>query len=149
MVFSKKLSKYWSAWKGINQNQKLDLIRSAMVLTLVKLGLVMLPFNTFRNWFRKIAYASSPRTLSKKRVDEIVWSINVMANLLPISLLCLPRALAAKYLLRGQSNMKLEIGVELNPREQFEAHAWIEQDGEIIIGDWDSSISYQRLWSWE
>ncbi len=72
-----------------------------------------------------------------------------MANVLPLSLLCLPRALAAKYLLKNHPNLKLEIGVELNPRKDFEAHAWVENNGEIIIGDWDSSISYQRLWSWE
>ncbi len=85
----------------------------------------------------------------QKRIEEVVWSVNVMANILPLNLLCLPRALAAKYLLRSQPGLVLEIGVEVNPHKDFEAHAWVENKGEIIIGDWDSSISYQRLWSWE
>lgn len=125
------------------------MLHAGLVLVFIKFGLTVLPFHVFRNWFSRLSSSSKDILLPKHKIDEVVWSVNVMANVLPISLLCLPRALATKYLLRQHPNLVLEIGVEINPRKCFEAHAWVENKGEIIIGNWDSSIAYQRLWSWE
>lgn len=89
------------------------------------------------------------RELSQEQIDRTVWAVDTAANLLPFELLCLPRALAAKYLLRAVPALTLEIGVEINPAKAFEAHAWIEKNGRIVIGEWPENVSYQRLWVWE
>lgn len=87
--------------------------------------------------------------MSKAEIDQAVWAVDTAANLLPFELLCLPRALATKYLLRKLAALTLEIGIEINPNKAFEAHAWVERNGTIIIGHWPNTISYKRLWVWE
>ena len=82
-------------------------------------------------------------------MQRVVWAVDTAANLLPFELLCLPRALAAKYLLRNIPALTLEIGIEMKPAKKFEAHAWVEQNGHIIIGRWPDAVSYKRLWVWE
>ena len=87
--------------------------------------------------------------MSQSEIDRIVWAIDTAANLLPFELLCLPRALGAKYLLRRVPAITLEIGIEINSAKRFEAHAWIERNGDIVIGQWPATVSYRRLWVWE
>jgi len=87
--------------------------------------------------------------LTAGEINEIVYAINTSATVLPFELLCLPRALAAKYLLRNVPSLSLEIGIEVNENKDFEAHAWVEKNGDVIIGDWSESVFYQRLWVWE
>lgn len=92
---------------------------------------------------------SSAEEIAPETIEKTVWAVDTAANLLPFELLCLPRALAAKYMLRKSPALTLEIGIEINPAKQFEAHAWVERNGSIIIGRWPETVSYQRLWVWE
>jgi hypothetical protein len=116
---------------------------------LIKTGLTFLPFSTFRRLFHWISKSNTTREMTPGQIEQTVWAVNTAANVIPVDLLCLPRALATKYLLRKVPSLSLEIGVEVNPDKAFEAHAWIEKEGKIIIGDWSDSVSYQRLWVWE
>ncbi len=109
----------------------------------------MLPFYVFRNVFRWFTTPGRPEEISQQEIELTVWAVDTAANLLPMEVLCLPRALATKYLLRKMPALTLEIGVEINPAKQFEAHAWVERNGSIIIGNWPESVSYQRLWVWK
>ncbi len=109
----------------------------------------MLPFSVFRNVFRRFTTTGRPEEVSQQEIELTVWAVDTAANLLPMEVLCLPRALATKYLLRKMPALTLEIGVEINPAKQFEAHAWVERNGSIIIGNWPESVSYQRLWVWK
>lgn len=124
-------------------------MHASVVLILVKLGLTILPFATFRRFFHWLSTADRWEEWPSAKIDEVVWAVNTAANVVPLKLLCLPRALATKYLLRKVPELSLEIGVEINPGKAFEAHAWIEKNGKIIIGDWSESVFYQRLWVWE
>lgn len=87
--------------------------------------------------------------MHQTKIDRIVWAVETAANLLPFELLCLPRALAAKYMLRKVPAVTLEIGIEVNPAKAFEAHAWIERNGNVVIGQWPATVSYRRLWVWK
>ncbi|NIJ52003.1 lasso peptide biosynthesis B2 protein [Dyadobacter arcticus] len=125
------------------------LLKSVVCLVIIKLGLSYLPFHKFRRLFARFISTGTYRETPKPDIDLTVWAVDTAANLLPMELLCLPRALATKYLLRRTPALTLEIGVEINPPKQFEAHAWVESNGNIIIGDWPKTVSYQRLWVWE
>lgn len=59
---------------------------------------------------------------------------------------CLPQALALKWLLgRAGKTTNLQIGVSKNTSKEIEAHAWLELDGEIIIGGRSSPIYYEKF----
>lgn len=144
-----KIGRFISRWRRLSGRGKVLFLKSAICLTLIKIGLTILPFSVFRNVFRWFTATGRPEEISQQDIELTVWAVDTAANLLPMELLCLPRALATKYLLRKMPALTLEIGVEINPAKQFEAHAWVERNGSIIIGSWPESVSYQRLWVWK
>ncbi|WP_254562607.1 lasso peptide biosynthesis B2 protein [Dyadobacter diqingensis] len=144
-----KLKTYWFKWQNLSGYAKFRFLHAAVTLLLVKTGLTVLPFQTFRKLFHWITDTKAMQEMSSVKIEETVKAVNMAANVLPFALLCLPRALATKYLLRKVPSLSLEIGIEINPHKAFEAHAWVEKEGKVIIGDWSGSVSYQRLWVWE
>lgn len=82
-------------------------------------------------------------------VEDTAWAVRTAAHVLPISLTCLPQALAVKYLLRHDPNLPLNIGVQQSATAGFEAHAWVERAGQIVIGEWPEGKTYRPLWVWE
>jgi hypothetical protein len=144
-----KAKRYWKKWTSLSHSAKLSFAKACFVLILVKIGLTVLPFSVFRKLFHRFSSSSESKEFSGAQIAESVWAVDTAANILPMELLCLPRALAAKYLLKKVPSITLEIGIEVNPRKGFEAHAWVEKNGQVIIGDWSDSVSYQRLWVWQ
>lgn len=138
-----------SSWTRLSLREKWIFCRAAFSLLWIKTGLFFLPFATFRKFYHWLTSSPVSGEMPEKEIQEIVWAVNTAANVLPVQLLCLPRALATKFLMRKASSVTLEIGIEINPGKAFEAHAWVEKNGRIIIGDWSDSISYQRLWVWQ
>jgi hypothetical protein len=68
----------------------------------------------------------------KMKAKEIVWAINVTDPYV-LKSTCLTKAITAQMLLNQQDiTSKLRIGVIKD--ENFEAHAWLEVDGQIIMG---------------
>lgn len=145
-----KVSKFWQKWHRLSGFGKLAFFKSAGVLFVIKAGLTLLPFNRFRKIFSNLTHSRQAKSLSDQQISDVVWAVNTMANNLPFQLLCLPRALATKYLLRDVDSLVLQIGVDVNKMQSsFEAHAWVEKNGRIIIGEWPETTSYHTLWAWE
>jgi hypothetical protein len=71
------------------------------------------------------------RNISKARV---IWAVRTASALLPGST-CLTQALAAKYQLeRCGLNTQLHFGVAKKEDGRLLAHAWLQCDGEAVIG---------------
>jgi hypothetical protein len=106
---------------------------AAGLLGAVRVGLWALPFR----WVH-----GATGTLAKPRlrepdgpaVERIVWAVGAADRLVP-GTTCLVRALAAQVLLarRGHAS-QLRLGVAGGGGRAFEAHAWLEQDGRVLIG---------------
>jgi len=144
-----KIGKLIGKWRSLSGPEKWIFLRAAWCLLWIKAGLLLLPFPLFRKWYHRVSRPNHVREAGPERMERTVWAVDTAANLLPFELLCLPRALATKYLLRNSPALTLEIGIEINPAKQFEAHAWVEQNGNIVIGRWPDTVSYKRLWIWE
>ncbi len=79
-------------------------------------------------------------------VDRIVWAARAAARRVP-GTTCLSSALALQRLLTANAQAsELHIGVTRDGGK-FEAHAWVEQEGRILIGE-DERRAYTRLLSW-
>jgi hypothetical protein len=144
-----KVGKLIAKWRSLSAPERKIFLKAVLCLLAIKAGLTLLPFSVFRKFFHKLTTVSSAEEIAPETIEKTVWAVDTAANLLPFELLCLPRALAAKYMLRKSPALTLEIGIEINPAKQFEAHAWVERNGSIIIGRWPETVSYQRLWVWE
>lgn len=144
-----KIGKLIGKWRSLSGPEKGIFLRAVWCLLWIKAGLSLLPFPVFKKWYHRISRPRRIQDAGQETMKRTVWAVDTAANLLPFELLCLPRALATKYLLRNSPALTLEIGIEINPAKQFEAHAWVEQNGNIIIGRWPDTVSYKRLWVWE
>ena len=62
---------------------------------------------------------------------------------------CLVQALSTQILLGRHGHAgKVHIGVALDPELGFRAHAWVESQGKILVGDRKNSTVTRRCWFW-
>lgn len=120
-----------------------------LVLLVVKVGLKIVPFNRFRKIFARFNRVRKVGFYPAQYVDDTAWAVRTAAHVLPLALTCLPQALTVKYLLRRDPDMPLHIGVERSDPGGFRAHAWVEKEGRIIIGNWPDEETYQPIWVWQ
>ncbi len=128
----KRLRKFNSLTSG----DRLLLISTFVWLGLVRLGLWLLPFGTWRRLIASVSRAThKPQEVGKTDQGKIVWAVNVASRYMPGGAQCLARALTAQVLMsRYGYSPQLRIGVAKGEGGQFEAHAWVECQGEVVIG---------------
>lgn len=87
------------------------------------------------SWIRKKNSSLPEEQLSTP--ERLAWMIESIGTAFPHVLKCLPRALAGFMLLRKCGwDITLKIGARHRDDSQpIEAHAWIEKDGKILIGE--------------
>jgi hypothetical protein len=130
------------------QNRHL-FVKTYLLLTLVRLGLVLRSFNRLRNLLARISNphpAAEPDLLSQRQfIARVQWAVNACCKFMPGSVKCLAKALTMKTLL-DQYNCpsKLTIGVDKNS-DRLEAHAWIEYEGHVVMGQLDDLSRFKPL----
>ena len=97
----------------------------------VRVALWVLPFRSVLGVIRSVGASRRAGAVTPERV---VWAVEAAARGVPRAT-CLVRALAAQALLarRGHPS-QLRLGVARGASQAFEAHAWLEQDGQVLIG---------------
>ncbi len=111
-------------------------LNTAFWLLAVKAGLYLLPFERLRGWLARFdAPAGKPVEMEEMRA--IIEAIERISQVLaPLRINCLPRALVGHRLLgRKGFDVQLKIGVLKNRSDQLAAHAWLEYQGRVILGD--------------
>jgi len=113
-------------------------MKTWILLGVVRLGLELVPFSTLRKFLFKPT--SLLRNLGKDFSEEyLVWSVAVVSPYVPKTT-CLAQALAAQLLLqRAGHQARLHIGVNYGIGGRLEAHAWVESQGRILIGGFDTN----------
>lgn len=126
------------------------LIVTFCLLAAIRLGLVLIQFNQLLKLLTKISYTreSLPST-NQVSVGKIVWTVNKVTRYVP-GAKCLARALTTQVLMRryGHSG-ELRLGVAKAGTGKLEAHAWIESQGLVIIGNIPDLSRYMPLPSLE
>jgi hypothetical protein len=108
------------------------LIKAAFLLGSVRIGLKALPFQKMRSLVDRVSETSKSAEEASS-AEDIVWAVDVVGRRMPGS--CLTQALAAQVLLgRRGLPTRLHIGAVREDEGGFLAHAWLESDGEILIG---------------
>ena len=107
------------------------LLRALALLAATRLALWTRPFAAVRGSLARYGERALPLTSAPATV---VWAVEAGARLVPGST-CLSRALAAQALLRRAGHdSTLQLGVASSSGSGFEAHAWLEDAGGILIG---------------
>lgn len=114
---------------------------AAWTVVLVRLGLWLLPFRIVNS------AASRPRRLSPLMAftsnERLAWAVRAVAARIPKAT-CLTQALALQVLMaKAGKQTQLQIGVARG--KDFEAHAWLVDQGKVLIGDNGYLGKYTRL----
>jgi hypothetical protein len=115
-------------------------LQALAVLWVVRLALWLLPTrrllepnSAIPRWRR--GWRTGWRTGRQRSVAVVVWAI-VSASAYVPKASCLIQALAARYLLRRYGRQgRLRLGIARDPQGRLQAHAWIESEGLVVLGD--------------
>jgi hypothetical protein len=124
------------------------LLRCLALVALIRLGLNTLTLATVQQRLKPwMAPQRRPRAQdmqSSDRVDRLMWAIRQASRCVPAAT-CLTQALAAQVMLgREGCPSQLRLGVARDQGE-FQAHAWVEYAGRVIIGDHGSLQKFTTL----
>lgn len=110
-------------------------VRSLLLLTIVRVGLWVLPFQTLRRLLARMSavHAESPGQ-DHMPLERVAWAVREASRYVPAAT-CLTQALATQVLLsRRGLPVRFRIGVARGAGGEFLAHAWVECQGTIVIG---------------
>ena len=130
------LRKFWS----LSSKERRLLLRTVVLLALLRVALSLSSFVRLKKYLaRRAVLHPMPQCVS---VDQIVWAVRTAAAYVP-GATCLTQALAAKYQLeRSGRHGRIHIGVAKD-KGQFSAHAWLEYEGQTVLGG--GGAGYSRL----
>jgi hypothetical protein len=123
--------------------RRLFLVRTFLLLLGVRLGLAFVKFQRLRTFLGQLSTATPhskkqlPRdpNLTNQTVRQVIWAVERSTTLMPGGAKCLAKALTTQVLLeRRGCDCELKIGVAKTDQGQLEAHAWIEKDQQVIMG---------------
>lgn len=100
----------------------------------VRCGLWLLPFRTLYRLSEAGGRKRRPSRPDRVPMDRVLWAVSATDRFVPRTT-CLVRALATRTLLaRHGYPSELRLGVAGGGGRAFEAHAWLEQDGQVLVG---------------
>jgi hypothetical protein len=120
------------------------LLNAVFWVVLVRVSLRLMSFEQARRWLANFSGAASDTSLQE--VERLLWAVRAASRNVLGSGPCLTQALVAQAFLqrRGLTTL-LRIGVAKDNAGNLQAHAWLEQDGKVIIGELSDLSRYTLL----
>jgi hypothetical protein len=117
-------------------NEKRTLVEVTLLLGAIRIGLIVLPFKTLRRTLDRLAGNSKSRTtIDPDYQSRVVWATNSASRYVLPDKPCLTQALTVQLLLRRKGiPTQLRIGVMKDEEKNLQAHAWVESEGDVVIG---------------
>jgi hypothetical protein len=82
-------------------------------------------------------------------MQRVTWAVTAVSRVVPRAT-CLTQALAAQTLLRHRGYpAQIRIGVTKDIRGRFEAHAWLESMGSVVLGGSEDVSRFTALPTFE
>lgn len=118
----------------LNNSEKIIIIKAFSLLWIIRILLCLFSFSSIEKITNRLVVIYRNNETTEFSIEKLIWAVNVM-SIYTIGATCLTRAIAAQILLaRYNYSSLIKIGVSKNGRE-FEAHAWLESDDKIILGE--------------
>ena len=126
------------------------LLYTYTLLTLIRVGLLLLPFErVWKGLVRLGQSVPSAEAVSKTQIQtlrQVLWAVNLSTRFTPGGAKCLVRALTTKVLLdQRRCPVDFKIGVAKTDAGALDAHAWIEFQGQVIIGQVNKLSEYTTM----
>ena len=107
-----------------------------IVLGSSRLGLRYLSFQRLHHLIDKLSNRLiQAKGISELTLEQIISAVETSTYYMPGQPQCLSRAITAKIILAVYGyHCNLKLGVTKTPMSSLEAHAWIEYEGNVLIG---------------
>jgi hypothetical protein len=116
---------------------RLLLLEALFWLAWAKLLLLTLPFRWIAPRLGR-QMSESPDSLAeadRPLARQVGWAVQAVARYVPLGFVCLPQAMAAKWMLRRRSMPStLYLGLRHEEKAGLTAHAWLRAGDNIITG---------------
>ncbi|HUP39585.1 MAG TPA: lasso peptide biosynthesis B2 protein [Vicinamibacterales bacterium] len=130
------------AWRRLLRlpgRDRLLIAEAAGLIVAARLGMRLLPIERLRAVLARTRQEHRPHNACATEANRrVAWAVSSVASRLPGRNSCLIEALAAEAMLRRRGyECQLRLGVPpARPTNApFAAHAWIEHDGHVVIGE--------------
>lgn len=108
------------------------ILRTVPVVVLVRLALWLVPVSRLQRLLTARRIESAP--LGPYQARRLAWAVSAVASRVP-NATCLTRALALQILLRERgSRSRIHVGFVSKGAGKVRGHAWLEWQGEVLIG---------------
>jgi hypothetical protein len=127
---------------GLSAMERRALLETALGVSWARLEVHLFPFQRVANSITASTPPLRAQGIRQKELELVRWATDVVAARLPWCRNCLAQAVGAKRVLnrRGISST-MHLGVASGgPAEAFQAHAWLEVDGQIVAGRTDGDF---------
>ncbi len=113
------------------------------IMLMTEVGLWLMPFYRLRQWVTNLRLAKWNE--KKPSVQQVRRAIGIAGRYLPHAT-CLVIALSCQVLLKRYGHPScLHVGVACSDGTHLEPHAWVESEGDIIVGDDGHLDEYRQL----
>jgi hypothetical protein len=125
-------------------------VEAGWTLLEVRVLLAVVPYERWKHRLRRsVSQEGCVPPSSRQVISDVVWAVDRISQRAPKQLMCLARALAVCQMLERRGIFgNLEIGVRRDERGGFSAHAWVEFEGTVIIGNLPDLTNYSKLDNW-
>lgn len=119
----------------LSRHDRLLILKAVALVGLLRLLLWVLPFPRIRPLLERTSRRSVALADDPTPVEKFAWAVTAGSRIIPGGKHCLTQALALQQFLsrRGHSS-RIRFGVQRIPGAPFQAHAWVECDGVVLIG---------------
>lgn len=131
-------------WRLLSGSERRLFVEAWLLLGLTKVGLVASPFGVLRGLLDRYGDRAMRPDV---RPERVAWAVGAAGRRLPGGATCLPLALVCHAMLRRRGYVtRLHIGAAA--REGIapaRAHAWVEMDNRVVMGDLDDLARFTPL----
>jgi transglutaminase superfamily protein len=134
------------ALRRLNPQRRSLVVEAAMLLLFVRAGLRVCSYTRLHRALGLLASRATGATVaSEPGHPDVAWAVTAAGRRLPFKTTCLIEALATDTMLRRRHHeSRLCFGVRVN-ESRLDAHAWVECEGDLVIGIVDDLHEYAPL----
>jgi hypothetical protein len=136
----------WRRLRTLSAADRRLLAEAGLLLVLIRIGLWLLPYPMLRRVLDRVR--SSGREPPREFPTLVSWAVTAVARRLP-GMTCLVQSLTAQTLLHRRGfRADLRIGVQGRAKSAarpLEAHAWVECEGRVVVGEVQNLADYTVL----
>ena len=121
--------------KAISPSKWSALARAAPWVLTTRVALGVVPWKRLSAAMETAGEGGADRPPDLERARDTIWAVHALSRRLLPDRPCLTQALVARRLLRDCGvNATLRMGAVRRPGGDIGAHAWLERDGQVILG---------------